>query len=179
VGFEVAQRFRADMDVFLARKIGVPGREELAIGAVGPGGVRVLNEPIIEALEIPPAVVDRATERELREIERRERLYREGLKPIDPARRTVVLVDDGLATGATMLAAVRALRLKNPARIIVAIPVASRHAYDELRKHADEVVCLETPEPFDAVGIWYQDFSQITDEQVRELLERASQEHVA
>jgi predicted phosphoribosyltransferase len=179
VGFEVAQHFRADLDVFLVRKIGVPGHEELAMGAVASGGVRVLNHSIIETLGIPSNAIDRAIEREEREIARRERLYREGRPPIDPAGRTVVLVDDGLATGATMLAAASALRSKQPAKIIVAVPVASEQAREEIASHVDRIVCIATPEPFCAVGVWYEDFSQTTDEEVRALLERAARLHVA
>jgi putative phosphoribosyl transferase len=178
VGFEIAQSLHADLDVFLVRKIGVPGHEELAMGAVASGGLRVLNHSIIQELRIPPKVIDRATERERQEIARRERLYREERPPVNVARRTVVLVDDGLATGATMLAAARALRLQRPARLVVAVPVASPAACEEFRKHVDEVVCAETPEPFHAVGIWYEDFSQTSDEEVRQLLARAAHQHI-
>src|SRR5205823_4319875 len=135
VAFEIAQKFHVDLDIFLVRKLGVPGHEELAMGAVASGGVRVLNDGIIQQLGIPPAVIDRVTERELREIERRERLYREGRPPLNVAGRTVVLVDDGLATGATMLAAVRALHALGPERIVVAVPVASPEACEEFREH--------------------------------------------
>jgi putative phosphoribosyl transferase len=179
VGFEVAKRFNADLDVFIVRKIGVPGQEELAMGAVASGGVRVLNDSIVQELGISRGIVDQATEREKREIERREWLYREGRPALNPAGRTVVLVDDGVATGATMLAAARSLRLQRPKRIIVAVPVASSVACDEFRAHVEEVVCAETPEPFYAVGVWYGDFAQTTDDEVRTLLERASRQHVA
>jgi putative phosphoribosyl transferase len=134
VGFEIAQKFHADLDVFLVRKIGVPGHEELAMGAVASGGVRVLNHSIIQQLRIPPAAIDRATEREQQEITRRERLYREGRPALNVVKRTVVLVDDGLATGATMLAAARSLRPERPKRIIVAVPVASPEACEEFRE---------------------------------------------
>ncbi len=178
VGFEVAKRFNADLDVFIVRKIGVPGHEELAMGAVASGGLRVLNESIVQELGISPSTVDRATERERREIEHRERLYREGRPALKPTDRTVVLVDDGLATGATMLAATRSLRRQRPQRIIVAVPVASSAACDEFRAHVEEVVCAATPEPFYAVGVWYDDFTQTTDDEVRALLERASRQNV-
>jgi putative phosphoribosyl transferase len=178
VGFEVAQAFRADLDVFLVRKLGVPGHEELAMGAIASGGVRVLNHALIEQLGIPAMAVDRVTEREQREISRREVLYRKGRPPLSTTKRTVVLVDDGLATGATMLAAVRALRAQHPERIVVAVPVASADVCGEFREHVDQIVCAETPEPFQAVGIWYEDFSQTTDDEVRELLERAAHMHV-
>jgi predicted phosphoribosyltransferase len=166
------------LDIYLVRKLGVPGHEELAMGAVASGGVRVLNHDIVEHLGIPDAVIERVTERELQEIERRELLYREGRPALPVAKRTVLLVDDGLATGATMLAAARALRAKKPERIIVAVPVAAPQACEEFREHVDQVVCAATPEPFRAVGIWYEDFSQTSDNEVRELLERAAQAHV-
>lgn len=179
VGFEIAQALHADLDVFLVRKLGVPGHEELAMGAIASGGTRVLNHALIEQLRIPDAAVDQVTEREQREIARQETLYRHGRSPVPVAERTVVLVDDGLATGASMLAAARALREKHPERIIVAVPVASREACDEFRRHVDQVVCAYTPEPFQAVGIWYENFSQTSDDEVRELLERAARMHVS
>src|SRR5436190_4065129 len=179
VGFEIAQNLHCDLDVFLVRKIGVPGQEELAMGAVASGGIRVLNHAIIQHLGIPDIVIERATERELQEIARRERLYREGRPPLNPRNRTVALVDDGLATGATMLAAAAAVRQREPARLIVAVPVASKEACDEFRGHADEVVCTATPEPFYAVGVWYENFPQVSDDEVRELLERAARQHIA
>ncbi|MCU1235258.1 MAG: putative phosphoribosyl transferase [Candidatus Solibacter sp.] len=177
VAFEIAQKFHADLDVFLVRKIGVPGHEELAMGAVASGGVRVLNESIIRDLRIPQAAINIATQREEREIARQERLYRDGRPPLNPAGRTVVLVDDGLATGATMLAAARALRPQKPGRLIVAVPVAAAQACEEVREHVDQVVCAATPEPFYAVGVWYEDFSQVSDDEVRDLLERAAHQH--
>ncbi len=179
VGFEIAQKFHSDLDVFLVRKLGVPGQEELAMGAVASGGLRVLNDSIIRQLRISRAAIDRVTEREKKEIARRERLYREDRQPLDAAKRTIVLVDDGLATGASMLAATRALRARGPERVIVAVPVASREACEEFREHADQIVCAATPDPFYAVGAWYEDFSQTSDEEVRELLERAARQHVA
>jgi putative phosphoribosyl transferase len=176
VGFEVARVLHADLDVFLVRKLGVPGQEELAMGAIASGGVRVLNDTLIRQLLISQATIDQVTARERQEIDVRERAYRNGKAALPLQGRTVVLVDDGLATGATMLAAARAVRAEQPNQIIVAVPVASRQACDELRHYVDQVICGGTPEPFDAVGAWYQDFSQTSDAEVRDLLERASRE---
>jgi predicted phosphoribosyltransferase len=159
--------------VFLVRKLGVPGHEELALGALAGGGVRVLNEPLIQELGLSRAEIDNITAREQREIQRRETAYRQGRRALPLAGRTVVLVDDGLATGSTMLAAVRALRAYAPARIIVAVPIAAPEVCEAFRDYVDEIVCVETPEPFYAVGLWYEDFSQTTDEEVRHLLDRA------
>jgi putative phosphoribosyl transferase len=178
VGFEIAQAFHADLDVFLVRKLGVPGHEELAMGAIASGGVRVLNNAVIQQLGIPPAAIERVTERELREIARREVLYRDGRGPRSIEQRNVVLVDDGLATGATMLAAARAVSARRPKKVVVAAPVAAPEACEAFREHVDQIVCAETPEPFQAVGIWYQDFSQTSDDEVRALLERAARVHV-
>jgi len=178
VGFEVAKALHSDLDIFLVRKLGVPGHEELAIGAIAGGGIRVLNQTLIRELGLTSLVIDSITARERREIERRERLYREHRPPLAVGDRTVILVDDGLATGATMLAAARALRIQRPKRIIVAVPVASREACEEFRRHVDETVCAETPEPFYSVGSWYENFSQTSDAEVRELLERAAHERV-
>ena len=178
VGFEIAKTLHVDLDVFLVRKLGVPGQEELAMGAIASGGVKVLNEPLIQYLGIPPTVIDRVTAREQQEIERRERAYREGRPALPVANRTAILVDDGLATGASMLAAARAVRDQKPKRIIVAVPLASRNACEEFRQHVDDVICAETPEPFYSVGAWYEDFSQTADAEVRELLERASHQQV-
>lgn len=174
VGFEIAQALHADLDVFLVRKLGVPGHEELAMGAIASGGVRVLNHSIVQQFGIRDDEIDRVIRREEQEIERREALYREGRPPIAAANRTAVLVDDGLATGATMLAAVRAVRAQRPERIVVAVPLASPEACDDFRAQTDEIICAATPEPFQAVGIWYEDFSQTTDEEVRELLEQSA-----
>ncbi|HEU5021870.1 MAG TPA: phosphoribosyltransferase [Bryobacteraceae bacterium] len=178
VAFEIARDLHGDLDIFLVRKIGVPGQEELALGAIASGGVRVINEAVAENLKISATAIDLLTAREQREIDHRERLYREGRAPLPIANRAVILVDDGLATGATMLAAVRAVKQQHPKRIVVAVPVASTAACKEFRRHVDEIVCLQTPEPFYAVGAWYQDFSQTTDEEVRELLDRAAHEKV-
>jgi erythromycin esterase-like protein/predicted phosphoribosyltransferase len=172
VAYEVARGLGAPMDVFVVRKLGVPGYEELAMGAVATGGVRVLNDQLVERLGIPEQMIDAVAARELQELARRERLYRGGRPPPDVRGRTVVLVDDGLATGATMYAAIEALRQQNPARIVVAVPTASPETCEEMKTKADEVICAITPEPFQAVGRWYQDFSQTTDEEVEALLSR-------
>jgi erythromycin esterase-like protein/predicted phosphoribosyltransferase len=175
VGYEVARALGAPLDVFVVRKLGVPGYEELAMGAVATGGVRVLNDQIVERLRIPDYVIDAVAAREEQELRRREILYRGGRPPPDIHGRTVILVDDGLATGSTMLAAIKALRQQQPARIVVAVPVASSDTCERLQPEADEVICAVTPEPFYAVGHWYEDFSQTTDDEVRALL--AQQQH--
>jgi predicted phosphoribosyltransferase len=174
VGFEVAQALNAPLDIFLVRKLGVPGHEELAMGALASGGVRVLNEDVVRQLRIPDAVIDAVAKEEQRELERRERLYRDGRPPIDVRGRTVILVDDGLATGSTMRAAIQALRPRQPAAIVVAVPVAAASTCAEFRSEADDVICASTPEPFHAVGLWYADFTQTTDRDVHDLLVRAS-----
>jgi putative phosphoribosyl transferase len=179
VGFELARALRAQFDVFLVRKLGLPGEEELAIGAIASGGVRVLNEQLIQSLGLSKKLIDRLTEREEKELQRRELLYREGRPAAPVAGRVTILVDDGLATGATMKAACRALRLQDPQRIVVAVPVASRQACGELRTDADQIICADTPDPFIAVGIWYDDFSQTTDEAVKALLKQAAQQPTA
>jgi predicted phosphoribosyltransferase/erythromycin esterase-like protein len=170
VAYEVAHALGAPLDVFIVRKLGVPGYEELAMGAVATGGVRVLNPQIIDRLGIPTHLIDAVAAREEKELARRELLYRGGRPPPDVRSRTVILVDDGLATGATMQAAIQALRQQQPARIVVAVPTASPETCEEMRAEVDDVVCAITPEPFHAVGLWYQDFSQTTDEEVRDLL---------
>ena len=172
VAFEVAQALNAPLDVFVVRKLGVPGYEELAMGAVATGGLRVLNDQIVQDLRIPDYVIDRVAAEEGEELTRRERAYRGGRPPLDVRGRTVILVDDGLATGATMRAAVMALRQHRPAHIVVAVPTASPETCEELKTEVDEVVCAITPEPFHAVGYWYEDFTQTTDQEVRELLAR-------
>jgi predicted phosphoribosyltransferase len=173
VAYEVAQALNAPLDVFIVRKLGVPGHEELAMGAVASGAVRVLNEPVVRALEIPDYVIDAVAEWEKQEIARREREYRGDLPPPDVKGRIVILVDDGLATGSTMLAAVKALRQQQPARIVVAVPTAARDTCEALRTEVDDILCAVTPEPFYAVGFWYENFAQTTDEEVRELLARS------
>src|SRR5215211_2648350 len=179
VGYEVARELGAPLDVFLVRKLGVPGHEELAMGAVATGGVRVLNEQVVRALGIPDYVIDAVAAWEEQELARRERLYRGDRPPPDVHGRTVILVDDGLATGATMHAAIQALRQQQPAHIVVAVPTASPEACDELREEVDDVVCALTPEPFYSVGLWYEDFSQTTDEEVRDLLARSAKERLS
>src|SRR5712671_1469170 len=170
VAYEVARALGAPLDVFVVRKLGVPGYEELAMGAVATGGVRVLNDQLVSRLGIPNHLIDAVVARELQELARRERLYRGDRPPPDVGGRTVILVDDGLATGATMRAAVQALRQQQPGRIVVAVPTASPDTCEALRAEADDVICAMTPEPFFAVGHWYEDFTQTTDNEVRELL---------
>jgi erythromycin esterase-like protein/predicted phosphoribosyltransferase len=172
VAYEVARALNAPLDVFLVRKLGVPGHEELAMGAVATGGIRVLNDQIVRTLRVPDYVIDAVAVQEQQELRRRERLYHGGSPPPAVHGRTVILVDDGLATGATMHAAIKALRQLQPARIVVAVPTASPQTCEELRADVDEVICAITPEPFHAVGFWYEDFSQTTDEEVRDLLAR-------
>src|ERR1700704_5233944 len=174
VAYEVARALRAPLDVFVVRKLGVPGYEELAMGAVATGGVRVLNEQLVKRLGIPDHLIDAVAAREQQELARRERLYRGGRPTPDVRGRTVILVDDGLATGATMSAAIAALRELRPARIVVAVPTASPETCEEMRSKADDVICAITPEPFNAVGRWYRDFSQTTDEEVSALVARTS-----
>jgi predicted phosphoribosyltransferase len=172
VAFELAHAFGAPLDVFLVRKLGVPGYEELAMGAVATGGVRVLNDEIVRGFGISEHEIDAVVASELRELSRRDRLYRGDRPPSDVAGRTVILVDDGLATGATMRAAVQALRQQQPGRIVAAVPTASPDTCQVLKAEADDVICAITPEPFFAVGHWYDDFTQTTDDEVRELLAR-------
>jgi predicted phosphoribosyltransferase len=174
VAYEVAQALEAPLDVFVVRKLGVPGYEELAMGAIASGGVCVLNDDVVHALRIPRRIIEAVAAHELRELSRRERAYRGDRPAPDVRGRTVILVDDGLATGSTMSAAVGALRRLGPARIVVAVPTAAPSTCDELRHEADECVCEITPVPFYAVGIWYEDFSQTTDQEVRDLLARSA-----
>lgn len=171
VAHAVARALDAPLDVFIVRKLGLPGHEELAIGAIASGGVRVMNDDVLRYYPVSQQAVDAVAEREQRELERREIAYRGKRPPLDVAGRTVIIVDDGLATGSTMRAAVRALRRMEPRAIIVAVPVAAAETCADLRAEADEVVCLRTPEPFQAVGLWYDDFTQTTDEEVHELLD--------
>lgn len=170
VGFEVARALGAPLDVFLVRKLGLPGHPEVAMGAIASGGVRVLDLPLIRRAGVPSAEVERVTREEERELKRRERSYRAGKPPLEVAGRIVLLVDDGLATGASMRAAVEALRKLRPRRVIVAVPVGPETTCHGLRSLADDVVCVATPEPFDAVGRFYDDFDQTSDEEVRALL---------
>jgi putative phosphoribosyl transferase len=169
VAFEVARRLKAALDVFMVRKLGVPGHEELAMGAIASGEICFLNDSVIRSFEISPEVVDHAIARARYELEEREREFRTG-RPVELRARVVVLVDDGLATGASMRAAVMAVRERHPARVIVATPVAARETYQDFTKLADEIVCVQTPLNFEGVGQWYEDFSQTSDEEVRRLL---------
>jgi putative phosphoribosyl transferase len=173
VAFEVARRLQAPLAAFLVRKLGVPAHEELAMGAIASGGVCFLNAPLIEALGIPQRAIDEVVARERRELERREQVCRVGRMP-ELRDRVVILIDDGLATGASMRAAVIAVRQHHPARIIVAAPVAAQETYREFEREVDEIVCVQTPEGFQGVGQWYEDFTQTTDEEARELLEQGS-----
>jgi predicted phosphoribosyltransferase len=173
VAYEVARALGAPLDVFLVRKLGVPGHEELAFGAIATGGVRLLNDEVVRSLRITPQVIRRVTAHEQAELVRREREYRGDRPPPDLRGKTVILIDDGLATGASMRAAVAALRQGQPARIVVAVPVAAPATCEDFQNEVDEIVCARTPEPFYAVGLWYEDFSQTTDDEVRDLLARA------
>jgi predicted phosphoribosyltransferase len=174
LGFEVAHALQAPLDVFIVRKLGFPGHEEYAMGAIASGGVCVMSEEA--GLRVSPEAVAAIVRREEAELARRELLYRAGEEPLDVAGRIVIVVDDGLATGATMRAAVAALRRLRPARLVVAVPVGAQETCDLLRREADEVICAATPRPFRAVGLWYSDFPQTTDEEVRELLAEARRE---
>ncbi|MBI4787184.1 MAG: phosphoribosyltransferase [Chloroflexi bacterium] len=174
VAFQVAEALNAPLDVFLVRKLGVPGHEELAMGAIASGGTRVLNQDVVTALNIAPDVIDRVAADEQRELERREREYRDELPPPEVRGKTVILIDDGLATGSTMRAAARALRQRAPARLVIAVPTAPPDTCEQFKNEADEVICAITPDPFYGVGLWYDDFAQTTDAQVRELLRRAA-----
>ena len=173
VAFEVAKALRAPLDVFVVRKLGTPGRRELAMGAIASGGVRVLNEEVVRGLGIPMEMVNAVTEEEQRELKRRELAYRGSYSEPEVRGKTVILIDDGIATGSTMRAAVRALAARHPARLIVAVPTVAGSTYSELRPEVDELVALMTPEQFDGVGKWYKDFSQTSDAEVTDLLERA------
>ena len=173
VAAEVARALDVPFDVFLVRKLGVPGHEELAFGAIAEGGVEVLNERLIEDIGLPRPAIERVSARERLELERRDTLYRGGRRFPGVENRVVILIDDGLATGATMEAAVMALRPLKPARIVVAVPLGARETCDKLARIADELVCVSKPEPFDAVGLWYDDFTQTTDDEVRALLAKA------
>jgi putative phosphoribosyl transferase len=170
VALEIALALGAPLDLMLVRKLGTPGQEELAMGAIASGGGRVMNEDIVQMLAISPQTIEQVAEQESRELQRRERAYR-GDRPWPKlANKCVILVDDGLATGATMRASVKAVREQRPARIVVAVPVAPADTIARLREEADEVICLAEPEPFRAIGLWYVDFSQVSDDEVREML---------
>ena len=174
VAYEVARALHAPLDVFVVRKLGVPGHRELAMGAIGSGDVRVLNPDVIESLKISGPMIDAVAEYEQKELERQQRAYRGDVPFPDLTGRTAIIVDDGLATGSTMRAAVRALRQSGPARIVVAVPVGAAETCSRLRDEADEVVCATVPEDFQAVSLWYEEFSQTTDYEVRSLLETAA-----
>jgi putative phosphoribosyl transferase len=175
VAYEVARQLGAPLDVFLVRKLGVPGYKELAMGAIASGGVRVINEDVVRYMDIPGEVIDEVLADELQELERRERAYQDDRPLREVKGRVVIVIDDGLATGSSMRAAAEALRKQQPARIVVAVPVSAAQTCNEFRGEVDEIVCAITPEPFEGVGLWYEDFTQTTDEEVRELLERAMQ----
>lgn len=174
VAYEIAKALDVPLDLFLVRKLGVPGHEELAMGAIATGGVRVLNPQIIEALYIPESIIDTAAQREQHELERREHAYRGGKPPLDVGGKTVILVDDGLATGATMAAAVTGVRALGAKRVVVAVPTAAPETCQAFEQLVDVTICVETPNPFYGVGMWYVDFSQTTDEEVCELLASAA-----
>lgn len=175
VAYEVARALKAPLDVFVVRKLGLPGYGELAMGAIASGGVRILNDDVVSWYRIPAHVIDEVARAEQAELERRERAYRGGEPPVAVRDRVVILVDDGLATGSTMKAAVAAVRAQGPARIVVAVPVGSAETCREFSDVADETVCARAPERFVAVGQWYRDFSQTSDDEVRELLHGASE----
>ena len=176
VAFEVARALGAPLDVFTVRKLGVPGYQELAFGAIATGGVRVIDADVVRSLQIPGGVIDAIATRELRELNRREHAYRGNKPALDVRGRTVILVDDGMATGSSMRAALVAVRRLRPARVIVAVPVAAPSTCRQFENEADECVCVLKPEPFHAVGILYEDFSQTTDDEVRDLLEKSARQ---
>lgn len=173
VAFEVAKKLGLELDVFIVRKLGVPGYEELAMGAISSGGTKVMNMSVVKSLQISGDAIDSVVAAERKELERREELYRKGKPKLDVTGKTAILIDDGLATGATMKAAVLALRMQNPEKIIVAVPTASREACEEFAAEVDKTVCLTTPEPFYGVGAWYENFNQTSDEEVCDLLKMA------
>jgi putative phosphoribosyl transferase len=170
VGYEVARALGAPLDVFIVRKLGVPGHEELAMGAIASGGVRVMNDDVLRHVPISQNAIEAVSAREMVELARRERSYRGSKPPLDVRGKTVIVVDDGLATGSTMRAAVRALRQEKAGSIIVAVPVAAREICEDFFREVDDIICLRTPHPFEAVGLWYDDFTQTTDEEVHERL---------
>lgn len=174
VAYEVAEALNAPLDVFIVRKLGVPGQEELAMGAIASGGVRVLNQEVVEELSLSEQIVDQVAVQEQQELERREHLYRDDRVTPELRERIVILVDDGLATGTTMRAAIAAIRQYQPAQIVVAVPVSSPETCEELADEVDDIVCAMTPQPFYSVGLWYDYFPQTTDAEVRDLLERAA-----
>lgn len=178
VGAEVAAALRAPLDVFVVRKLGTPGQPELAMGAIASGGVRVLNDDVVQVLNVTNDAIDRVAAVEEQELERRERLYRAGRPFPSIAEQVVILVDDGLATGSTMRAAVKAVRLHRPSKVVVAVPAGAAETCEDFRHEADEVVCVIAPEAFNAVGAWYEEFPQISDDEVRDILGKGSRELV-
>ncbi len=174
VAYEVASALGAPMDVFLVRKLGTPGHRELAMGAIASGGIRVLNDDVVRWYGIPDAVIESVAREEEQELLRRERAYREDRPAPDLARRTVILIDDGLATGSTMRAAAQAVRARHPSRVVIAVPVGAKQTCAELASVADEVICARMPEPFSAVGQWYMNFDQTDDDEVRDLLQKST-----
>lgn len=178
VAYEVAQALAAPLDVFLVRKLGLPGDQELAMGAVASGGVRILNKEVVNALRIPPEIIDAVSQREQQALARSEYLYRDDNPSLPIQDQIVILIDDGLATGASMAAAVTALRARAPEQIVVAVPIAPPESYERFADRVDRIVCLETPDPFFGVGLWYEDFTQVRDEEVRDLLMRAANRNV-
>jgi putative phosphoribosyl transferase len=179
VAYEVARALRAPLDVMLVRKLGVPGHEELAMGAIASGGIRVISDDVVRALGLPDRAIATVAAQEEHELRRREHLYRGDRPPPDVIGKTVILVDDGLATGSTMRAAIAALKAQGPERLVVAVPVAAPETCEVIQREVDEVICALAPEPFLAVGQWYQDFSQISDEEVRQLLRRANESQMS
>jgi len=173
VAYEVARALHLPLDLFLVRKLGVPGHEELAMGAIASGGIRVIDEELVRTLGIAPDMIERVAAREQKELERRERLYRDSRPAPDIRDRIVILIDDGLATGSTMRAAAEAVTRQRPKRLVAAVPTAAAETCEALRAEVDEVICGVTPDPFHAVGLWYRDFSQTSDEEVRKLLARS------
>jgi putative phosphoribosyl transferase len=178
VAYEVATALNAPLDIFLVRKMGLPGHEELAMGAIASGGTRVVNQDVLRTFHIPAGMIEAVARRELMELERRERLYRGERQMGEVHDRTVILVDDGLATGASMHAAINGVRVQHPARIVVAVPTAALETCETLKHEVDEIICATTPEPFYGVGQWYADFSQTSDEEVQTLLEESARHRV-
>ncbi|NJN11286.1 MAG: phosphoribosyltransferase [Richelia sp. SL_2_1] len=174
VGFEIAKALNVPFDVCVVRKLGIPHHPELAMGAIASNGVRVLNYDILSEWNIPDKIIDKVSAKELRELRRREHSYRDNLPVIDVRNRTVIIVDDGIATGSTMRAVIALMRQQNPKQVIVAVPVAPKSVYKELQAEVDKLVCLTMPEPFYAVGLWYENFPQTSDEQVHKLLEKST-----
>jgi putative phosphoribosyl transferase len=173
VAFEVAKTLKAPLDVYIVRKLGVPGQEELAMGAIATGGVRVLNRPVVDSMQISEEEIETETRKEQAELSRREELYRAGRPPLDVSKRTVILVDDGIATGSTIKAAIAALKKQGAGRVIVGVPVAPLATIEELKNEVDEVICVSTPDFFIAISVWYDNFPQVTDDEVREFLRKA------